>query len=87
MDDATIHDLVLRLSRPHASGGVVIERAAILAEGAVSGDVIEWIVSREGRGESAGAASSGGLHGGRRDAVARDDRPPQRYILPVGAVG
>jgi hypothetical protein len=32
-DDA-IRAVVTRLSRPHASGGNVIERAAILAEGA-----------------------------------------------------
>jgi hypothetical protein len=32
LDDA-IRAVVTRLSRPHASGGDVIERAAILAEG------------------------------------------------------
>jgi len=34
MDDLEINALVTRLSRPHPSGGVVIERAAILAAGA-----------------------------------------------------
>ena len=32
--DEAIRAVVTRLSRPHASGGAVIERAAILAEGA-----------------------------------------------------
>lgn len=82
MDDAAIHALVVRLSRPHPSGGVVIERAAILAEGEASGDVIDWIVSRDGRGEAAVTRVSGGLHG----TAERDDRPPLRYILPVGVL-
>jgi hypothetical protein len=34
MDDDPILALVKRLARPHASGGTVIERAAILADGA-----------------------------------------------------
>ena len=33
MDDLQINALVTRLSRPHPSGGVVIERAAILGNG------------------------------------------------------
>jgi hypothetical protein len=37
VDDDAIRTLVTRLSRPHASGGAVIERAAILAEGADAG--------------------------------------------------
>jgi hypothetical protein len=41
MDDAAIRDLVVRLSRPHSSGGKVSERAAILAEGAGSADVVD----------------------------------------------
>ena len=85
MDDAAIAQLVARLSRPHPSGGKVIERAAILAEGPSSAAVIAWIVSRAGQGESATAARSGGLHGDRA-AAARPDSPPQRYILPAGLV-
>ncbi len=84
MDDAAIAALVARLSRPHPSGGKVIERAAILAEGPSSAAVIAWIVSRAGQGESATTARPGGLHGNRGNGAARADGPPQRYILPAG---
>jgi hypothetical protein len=39
LDDA-IRAVVRRLSRPHASGGDVIERAAILAEGADAAAIV-----------------------------------------------
>jgi hypothetical protein len=84
--DTAIHELVVRLSRPHASGGRVIERAAILAAGARSGEVIDWILERAGHGESAGPGLSGGLHGGRLAGTGRSDGPPLRYILPAGAL-
>jgi hypothetical protein len=73
LDDA-IRAVVVRLSRPHASGGDVIERAAILAEG---GDA-EATVPR---------APSRGLHGARLagDPGATRDIP-RRYVLPVGAL-
>jgi hypothetical protein len=86
MDEATIRDLVVRLSRPHPSGGKVIERAAILAAGAGSGDVLDWIVRRAGRGETAGIRRAGGLHGDRLAGDGRTDGPPLRYILPAGAL-
>src|SRR5688500_9751773 len=44
MDYDAIQSLVTRLARAHPSGGSVIERAAILAEGADSDAVITWIV-------------------------------------------
>jgi hypothetical protein len=84
MDDAAIRDVVVRLARPHPSGGKVIERAAILAEGEGATDVVDWIIGRDGRGEAASTAGrSGGLHGAGGD---RTDRPPLRYILPAGAL-
>ena len=43
MDDEPILALVKRLARPHASGGAVIERAAILADGADFASVMAWI--------------------------------------------
>jgi hypothetical protein len=43
MDEDAILALVKRLARPRASGGAVIERAAILAEGADFASVIAWI--------------------------------------------
>jgi hypothetical protein len=86
MDDAAIRDVVVRLSRPHPSGGKVIERAAILAEGVGSADVVHWIVGRGGHGETASAGRSGGLHGGRIAGTGRTDGPPLRFILPAGAL-
>ena len=66
MDDDEIRDLVASLSRPHRSGGDVIERAAILASGAHSSEVVGWIVSHDGEPEVAvPGASARGLHGSR----------------------
>jgi hypothetical protein len=86
MEDAAIRDIVVRLSRPHASGGKVIERAAIVAEGAAAADVVDWIIGRAGQGESAGPRRAGGLHGARLADSAGSDGPPRRYILPAGAL-
>lgn len=83
--DAT-GELVTRLSRPHPSGGVVIERAAILASGANAMAVLRWIEERGGEPEApAAATSSAGLHGDRMQSGAK---PPQplRYVLPPGAL-
>ena len=85
-DDTAIRELVARLSRPHPSGGTVIERAAILASGESAGDVVAWILGRDGEGEVAGASRTGGLHGGRLAGTGRSDGPPLRYILPAGAL-
>src|SRR5688572_28285667 len=65
MDDEGIRKLVARLSRPHRSGGDVIERAAIMAEGADFDAVVAWIVAYDGEPESAKAPKGGGrgLHG------------------------
>lgn len=88
MDEHEISELVARLSRPHSSGGIVIERAAILAAGTDFPAVINWIESRAGEPETATPASrSGGLHGSRLsgpDGAAT--RAPLRYVLPAGAL-
>ena len=86
-DDA-IGAVVRRLSRPGPAGGAVIERAAILAEGADSTAIIKWIIAHAGQPEAiAPPASTGGLHGlrvsGGREA---EQRPPRRYILPAGVL-
>ena len=47
-DEDAIRALVSRLSRPHKSGGVVIERAALLAEGSAATAAIAWIVAHDG---------------------------------------
>src|SRR3954471_9580326 len=83
-DDAT-RAIVTRLARRHPSGGRVIERAAILAEGADSAAVVAWIEAHDGEPEAAIAAKTRGLHGSRLSDRA-DSRPPARYVLPAGAL-
>jgi hypothetical protein len=86
MDDDAILAIVKRLARPHPSGGAVIERAAILAEGADFGSVMAWIAEHDGRPEARAApASSHGLHGSRLDSF-EQRQPPLRYVLPAGAL-
>src|SRR2546421_12116365 len=49
--DAAIRALVIRLSRPHPSGGKVIERAALLASGVDLGAGMRGIVPHAGQPE------------------------------------
>jgi hypothetical protein len=87
MDDDAIRTLVMRLSRRHRSGGKVIERAAILAEGADSEAVVGWILAHAGEPEaSAAAPAPRGLHGARLTHAGGDARAPARYVLPAGAL-
>ena len=86
--DHAIRAVVVRLSRPHASGGAVIERAAILAEGADAAAIVAWILDHAGEPEAtAPRASAGGLHGARLGGGrAATSDTPRRYVLPVGAL-
>ena len=84
-DDAE-RAVVTRLSRPHRSGGTVIERAAILAEGADSTRIVAWVVAHGGQPESALVSTKRGLHGPRLDDPGASPRPPLRYVLPAGAL-
>lgn len=79
--DDEIRAAVVRLARPHPQGDV-IERAAILAEGAASEAIVEWIVAHAGEPETAAAtAAPRGLHS------ARTAQPATlRYVLPSGAL-
>jgi hypothetical protein len=88
MNDDAILTLVTRLARPHPSGGAVIERAAILAEGADFNAVLAWITNHEGQPEVAVASpASRGLHGARLSGGgAAPSRPPLRFVLPAGAL-
>jgi len=87
VDDDAIRTLVTRLSRPHASGGEVIERAAILAEGADSAAVLTWIAARAGEPEDPAPRVSGrGLHSARLHDSDGDPQTPLRYVLPPGAL-
>jgi hypothetical protein len=87
MDDEAILALLTRLARPHRSGGKVIERAAILAAGADSSAVLEWILAHAGKPEEAVSASrSRGLHGARLSGAAAESRAPNRFVLPAGVL-
>ena len=85
MDDDAIRILVTSLSRPHRSGGDVIERAAILATGAQSTEIVTWIIAHDGKPEAAVAeATTRGLYGSRLSGSAQ--RRPLRYVLPAGTL-
>jgi hypothetical protein len=88
MDENDIRTLVASLSRPHRSGGDVIERAAILAAGPDSPAVVAWIVAHDGKPEAAATpASARGLYGSRLSEGSRSEpRPPLRYVLPPGTL-
>lgn len=84
MDDDEICSLVKRLARPDGSGGALIERAAIMAEGSDAALILAWIAANGGKPEPAAPASSRqGLH-----ATQRGERggigtaPPRRYVVP-----
>ncbi len=87
-DDDAIRALVIRLSRPHRSGGEVIERAAIMAAGADSAAVIAWITDHAGVPEAAAAkAPRRGLHGSRLSGGSEaQSTAPLRFVLPAGAL-
>jgi hypothetical protein len=86
MNDVEITALVTRLARPHPTGGVVIERAAILAAGADYPAIIDWITAHSGTPEAtAPATRSRGLHGSRITAGnGAASTQPMRFVLPAG---
>ena len=84
MDNEAICTLVTRLARPHASGGEVVERAALLAEGGDFSAVMAWISAHGGEPEPmATPDSGGGLYNIGRDATPPS---PRRFVLPAGAL-
>jgi hypothetical protein len=88
MDDDAICALVKRLSRPDGSGGAVIERAAIMAEGPDSAAILTWIEAHDGKPEAPPEASSDrGLHSTRlSDSAGVGASAPRRYVLPSSAL-
>ncbi len=89
VEDDDIKILVTRLARVHPSGGTVVERAAIMAEGTHSTAVMSWVLAHGGTPEVAKARASSrhGLHGARVDASGTSEaRNPARYVLPAGAL-
>ena len=87
-DDEAIRALLRRLARPHPSGGHVIERATLLAEGAEFPAAMAWITAHAGVAEaSVGAAPRRGLHGARTSSGSIcGPSKPLRYVLPTGAL-
>jgi len=87
-NDEEIRALLSRLARRHPSGGSVIERAAIVAEGADSAEVVAWILDHAGEAEApADTSASRGLHSARlSDPIGPGPRAPARYVLPAGAL-
>jgi hypothetical protein len=77
---------VTRLARPHRSGGDVVERAAIFANGGNFAEVMAWIDAHGGTAEAQATTGDGGLHdrhfGARPDAA----QTPRRFVLPPGAL-
>ena len=86
-NDDEIRALLSRLARRHPSGGTVIERAAIVADGADSAAVVAWILDHAGEPEAAADTSSKrGLHSPRLSGSMGSERAPARYVLPAGAL-
>jgi hypothetical protein len=87
VDDEVIRALVTRLARPHRSGGKVIERAALFADGADFAEVMAWITARGGTPEAVVPTARGGLHDQHFDARPGAAEPtPRRFVLPPGAL-
>ncbi len=88
VDDDAIRALVSRLARPHASGGRVVERAAILAEGADFAAVMAWVTAHGGKPEpTVAAAPARGLHSSRHNHSGETGpQTPLRFVLPAGSL-
>ena len=87
LTDDGIRAVVARLARPHRSGGAVIERAAILAEGDRSAEILDWIVGHAGEPEiAASAGPPRGLYGTGFGGGVTAPRGPARYVLPAGVL-
>jgi hypothetical protein len=85
MEPDAIAALVKRLARPHASGGMVIERSVILAEGANTAAILGWISDNDGVEDyTAAATRNGGLHGSFVNATPRV-ATARRFVLPAHA--
>ena len=87
--DEEIRTLLSRLARRHPSGGTVIERVAIVAEGADSAEVVAWILDHEGEPRGSRRLRQPRAASTVRGSASRSDptpRPPARYVLPAGAL-
>jgi hypothetical protein len=86
--DGAIRAAVIRLSRPDNDGGAVIERAAIMAEGAPAAAIEAWILQHGGEPEAPTVGTPApGLYGLRPDStLVGGSRAPRRYVLPATAL-
>jgi hypothetical protein len=81
-----IRRLVSRLGRPHPSGGTVIERAALMADGTDFHATVAWIVANGGQPESSTRTERArGLYGSASDGSGSEGAP-RRFVLPAGAL-
>lgn len=82
-DDAALRAVVARLARPHRSGGYVVERAALMADGTEFTALLGWIESHDGVPEALPASAPEA----RGFAAFGEQRPqhPLRFVLPAGA--
>jgi len=86
LSDEAVRAAALRLARPDGHGGMVVERAAILAEGTPSAAIEAWIIGHGGAPEApTRTARASGTYGLRAESPLADSRSPQRYLLPSGA--
>jgi hypothetical protein len=86
--DSAVRAAVIRLSRLDGDGGAVIERAAIVAEGAPAAAIEAWVVAHGGEPEAPLIAGPRlGLYALRSDGRQLGTaRPPRRYVLPAEAL-
>jgi hypothetical protein len=84
--EGAIRAVVERLGRPDGDGGLVVERAAIIAEGEPALAIESWILAHGGEPElPLLRAPRVGLHGRATDFAPGGlvGRPPRRYVLPA----
>ena len=76
-----LRTVVDRLARSDRAGGRVIERAALLAEGTRSTELIAWLAAHGWEPEAPAAASprGGGIHSAREHRSATP-AAPTRYV-------
>jgi hypothetical protein len=86
VEDDQIRAMLGSLSRPHPSGGTVVESAALLAAGGDYEAAVAWIMAHSGVPEVTVAAPQRGLHGPREGAGGRFGSAPARFVLPPGAL-
>ena len=86
--EGAIRAVVQRLGRPDGDGGVVIERAAIVAEGEPAVAIEAWIMANGGEPElPLIRAPRLGLYSRESSLDGSGGRPPRRYVLPAAALG